>query len=243
MIGGSGLYTLEGTPGYRPTGSRTAETGWGTASGPVRLGAVGGTPVAFLARHGERHSVAPHRVNFRANIEALRLAGVSRILAVGTVGGIDPDCVPGVLVVPDQLIDYTSGRERTFSGPEDPPVHLDFTEPYSPGWRKRVTAALGEQAGSDVPLVTGGIYGVTDGPRFETAAEVQRLKRDGCTIVGMTSMPEAVLAREAGLEYAAVCPVGNVAAGLDPARLDLDEVITVARRALPAVIAALPGLA
>lgn len=243
VIGGSGLYSLQGVDGYREVESRPVETRWGRPSAPVVLGEVGGAGVAFLARHGEGHTVAPHQIDYRANVESLRLAGVDRILAVGSVGGIGPRCVPGALVVPDQLIDYTHGRESTFSGPSDPVTHVDFTEPYSPRWRARAVEALTGLAGDGVPLVVGGVYGATQGPRFETAAEIARLERDGCTVVGMTGMPEAILAREAGLDYAAVCPVGNLAAGINPERLDQHEVTAAARTALPLVRALIPVLA
>ncbi len=243
VIGGSGLYSLAGVEGFRPGESRPVETRWGRPSSPVGLGEVEGAPVAFLPRHGADHTIAPHRINYRANIEALRLAGVDRILAVGSVGGIGPGCVPGALVVPDQLIDYTHGRETTFAGPSDPVAHVDFTTPYSPAWRDRVIAALEPLAEIGVPQVLGGVYAATQGPRFETAAEVARLARDGCTIVGMTGMPEAVLAREAGLDYAAVCPVGNLAAGINPGRLEQRAVTAVARAALPLVTALIPAIA
>ncbi|MDQ2623288.1 MAG: S-methyl-5'-thioinosine phosphorylase [Actinomycetota bacterium] len=243
MIGGSGLYSLAEVPGYNPKESRLVETRWGPPSAPVSLGSIGGRPVAFLPRHGTGHSVAPHRINYRANVEALRLVGVDRVLAVGAVGGIGAACVPGAVVVPDQLIDYTHGREATFSGPSDAVDHVDFTDPYSPEWRDRVIAALRGAGGREGSLVIGGTYGATQGPRFETAAEVSRLARDGCTVVGMTGMPEAILAREAGLEYAVACPVGNLAAGINPVELDQDEVTAVARAALPLIAASIPALA
>lgn len=244
VIGGSGLYSLRGVPGHRAVESRPVETRWGRPSSPVAIGEVGGAPVAFLARHGEDHSIPPHRIEYRANVEALRLAGAERILAVGAVGGIGPRCLPGALVVPDQLIDYTWGREQTFAGPGDPVAHVDLTEPYSPAWREAVVAAAERLApAAEVPLVVGGVYGATQGPRFETAAEVARLERDGCTVVGMTGMPEAALAREAGLEYAAVCPVGNLAAGINPGPLDQGDVTDAARTALPLVAELVAALA
>lgn len=242
VIGGSGLYSLAGSEGFTAEEDRPVETRWGQPSASVSLGEIRGRRLAFLPRHGEDHSVAPHRINYRANIEALRLVGVKRILAVGSVGGIGPGCLPGTVVVPDQLIDYTHGREATFAGPGDPVNHIDFTEPYSPEWRRRVVGALEAAAGDGGSVVVGGTYGATQGPRFESAAEVARLARDGCTIVGMTGMPEAVLAREAGLEYVAVCPVGNLAAGISPGELDQNEVTAVARAALPLITAAVPAL-
>lgn len=244
VIGGSGLYSLRDLPGWQATGVGEAETAWGSPSEPVTLGEVAGMPVAFLPRHAGNHSIPPHLINYRANIEALRLAGAERILAVCSVGGIEVRCVPGALVVPDQLIDYTSGRDHTFSGPGARPRHIDFTEPYSPAWRGEVLREAERLApDAEVPLVDGGVYGATQGPRFETAAEIVRLERDGCAVVGMTGMPEASLAREAGLEYAAVCPVGNLAAGISRERLDLDEITAVSRSALPLVGSLIAALA
>lgn len=237
MIGGSGLYSLDDVADAPAAERRDPETPWGKPSSQVTIREIGGAPVAFIARHGEGHSIPPHRVNYRANIATLKQAGADRILAVGSVGGIGAGCEPGALVVPDQLIDYTGGREQTFAGPGDPVLHVDFTDPYSPGWRSDVLEAARREAPvAGVPLVEGGVYGATDGPRFETAAEIARLRQDGCTVVGMTGMPEAVLAREAGLEYAAVCPVGNLAAGIAPGQLDQDQVFATSRSAMPLVI-------
>ncbi|MCB0870259.1 MAG: S-methyl-5'-thioinosine phosphorylase [Solirubrobacterales bacterium] len=216
VIGGSGLYGLSDSGE-----EKVVTTPWGPSSGPTVSYGVGGG-IAFIARHGKDHSIAPHRVNYRANIHALREAGCDRILAVSSVGGIAPSCQPGKLVVPDQLIDYTWGREMTFQGEGDPVRHFDFTDPYSPAWRGTVTSALNEL---EVEFVDGGTYAAVQGPRFETAAEIRRLAADGCHVVGMTGMPEAILAREAGLDYAAVCPVGNLAAGISPDELSMDEVI------------------
>ncbi|MCB0868739.1 MAG: S-methyl-5'-thioinosine phosphorylase [Solirubrobacterales bacterium] len=219
VIGGSGLYGLE--PDEGSVGSGPLKTPWGLTSGPMVVSGEG-EGIAFIARHGPDHSIAPHRINYRANIHALAGAGVQRILAVSSVGGIGQDCVPGSLVVPDQLIDYTFGREMTFQSEGDPVVHFDFTDPYSPGWRGTVTNALSDL---DIEYLDGGTYAAVQGPRFETAAEVGRLAADGCSIVGMTGMPEAILAREAGLDYAAICPVGNLAAGISPEELKMGNVI------------------
>lgn len=219
VIGGSGLYGLEAEKGPAPAGPET--TPWGPTSGPVTVSDSG--RVAFVARHGVDHSIAPHRINYRANVHALKETGCDRVLAVSSVGGIAPECAPGTLVVPDQLIDYTWGREATFQGEGDPVVHADFTDPFSPGFRAKVTEAMSRLG---MEFVDGGIYAVTQGPRFETAAEIGRLARDGCSIVGMTAMPEAILAREAGLQYAAICPVGNLAAGIAAEELRIEEVIS-----------------
>jgi len=208
IIGGSGLYRLDelGEPARL-----TIETPWGAPSDTLTRGFWGAREVLFIARHARDHRVPPHRINYRANIWALREAGASQIIAVAAVGGIAPECSPGMLVVPDQLIDYTSGREATFfDGTENSVVHVDFTEPYD----ARLRAALASGARRlGLPLIEGGVYGCTNGPRLETAAEIGRMGRDGCTLVGMTGMPEAILAREIALNYAVLAVVANHAAG------------------------------
>lgn len=236
VIGGSGLYALEKSPGSAEAGPE--ETPWGPTSGPVVVSGAG--DVAFLARHGVDHSIAPHRINYRANIHALRAAGCDRVLAVSSVGGIGPACVPGTLVVPDQLIDYTWGREMTFQREGDPVVHFDFTDPYSLGFRGQVTDALGTLR---IEFIDGGVYAAMQGPRFETAAEIRRLAGDGATIVGMTGMPEAILAREAGMDYAAICPVGNLAAGISPDELKMGDVIAAVGPGMERVTAVIAELA
>ncbi|GAB6197348.1 S-methyl-5'-thioinosine phosphorylase [Lysobacter xanthus] len=206
--------------------SHEPETRFGRASGPVRVGRLGAHRVAFLARHGEGHSVPPHKVNYRANLAALQALGARRVLAMNTVGGITERFGPRVLACPDQLIDYTWGRISTICEgdvPEDAAevLHVDFGEPYTESLRSHVRAAA---ASAGVPLVDGGCYGATQGPRLETRAEIARMRRDGCDLVGMTGMPEAGLARELGLEYACLAIVANWAAGAGP---QVDEVITL----------------
>lgn len=250
VIGGSGLYGLAATDAKEaPEGparraetsgaSSLVETPWGPTSSPVTFADTGGG-VAFIARHGVNHSIAPHRVNYRANIHALLEAGCDRILAVCSVGGIGPGCVPGALILPDQLIDYTRGREMTFQREGDPVVHFDFTDPYSPAWRAIVADGL-EELGID--FLDGGTYAAVQGPRFETAAEIRRLAADGCTVVGMTGMPEAILAREAGLDYAAICPVGNLAAGISREELKMGDVIAAVGPGMERVTALISALA
>jgi len=208
IIGGTGLMTLEG---LRLERRQTVGTPWGEPSAPLLHGRFAGRPVVFLPRHGSAHTIAPHEVNYRANIWALREAGVSRVIAVNAVGGIGARFAPGTLAIPDQLIDYSWGRAHTFSGGRGEPLqHIDFTEPYSAGLRVMLLAAA-VRAGIDAH--DGGVYGVTQGPRLETAAEIDRMARDGCDLVGMTGMPEAGLAREIGLEYACCAVVVNRAAG------------------------------
>lgn len=237
VIGGSGLYGLEAETG--PAEAGPVETPWGPTSGPIVFSEVGGG-VAFVARHGVDHSIAPHLVNYRANIQALSQAGCDRVLAVCSVGGIGADCVPGALVVPDQLIDYTWGREMTFQRSGDPVVHFDFTDPYTPAWRGQVIDRL---SGLGIDFIDGGTYAAVQGPRFETAAEVRRLAGDGCHIVGMTGMPEAILAREAGLAYAAICPVGNLAAGISPDELKMGDVIAAVGPGMERVTSLISALA
>jgi 5'-methylthioadenosine phosphorylase len=167
--------------------------------------------MVFLARHGYGHTIAPHEVNYRANLWALKQENVTGVVSVASVGGIRRDVAPGALLVPDQIIDYTSGRRATvFEGAGAPVTHVDFTEPYTQPLRERILAAAracGER------VLDGGTYAATQGPRLESAAEINRLERDGADVVGMTGMPEAALARELGLEYAAIVVSANYAAG------------------------------
>lgn len=208
VIGGTGLTQLRCLQVSR---REIARTPYGEASQPLIFGSLGGVEVVFLARHGAGHTIPPHAVNYRANIWALHAVGVKNLLAIATVGGIAEELNAGDIVLPNQLIDYTHGRKNTYhDGIELPVKHIDFTEPYSNVLRKTFMQAannLGQ------PLCDGGVYACVQGPRLETSAEINRLERDGATIVGMTGMPEAVLARELGLHYAALCPVVNHAAG------------------------------
>ncbi len=217
IIGGTGLDALAG---LALTDSRRISTPFGEPASPLALGTFAGRPVCFLPRHGSSHALAPHRINYRANIWALRCAGVRSVIACAAVGGIAPALGPGTIVVPDNLIDYTWGRESTFHEPPDV-AHVDFTNPYSARLRDALLAG-GADAG--IPIVAGGVYGATQGPRLETAAEIDRMDRDGCTIVGMTGMPEAVLAREAGLQYATCALVVNAAAGRAEGEITMEDI-------------------
>lgn len=234
IIGGTGLYklaALENVESHQPV------THYGAPSGPVRIGTLAGRRVAFLARHGEGHSVPPHKINYRANLAALNALGAGRVLALNTVGGIGEGFGPRVLACPDQLIDYTWGRISTLCEEEGTEVlHVDFGDPYTPTLRADVLRAA---VAAGVAVVDGGCYGATQGPRLETKAEIARMRRDGCDLVGMTGMPEAGLAREFGLEYACLAIVANWAAGAGP---DPDEQITLAE-VLANVDAASAGLA
>jgi 5'-deoxy-5'-methylthioadenosine phosphorylase len=208
IIGGSGLSQLGN---LQIEQRKVARTPYGEPSGPLTFGRIEGHDVVFLARHGYGHTVAPHEVNYRANLWALKQEGVAGVISVASVGGIRKDLGPGTLMAPDQIIDYTWGRGSTFfEGAEAPVRHIDFTEPYSSALRRQILDAA-RSAGER--MVNGGVYAATQGPRLETAAEINRMERDGADVVGMTGMPEAVLARELGLEYAAIAVVANYAAG------------------------------
>ena len=219
IIGGTGLERLEGLHERR---EESVVTPYGPPSAPLIHGRLGQRPAVFLARHGQGHTVAPHEINYRANLWALHAAGVDTIVAVAAVGCIVDPPAPGGLCIPDQLIDYTWGRAATFfEGAGTPVEHVDMTRPYTPALREGLLEA-GRACGVDA--VDGGCYGATQGPRLETAAEIRRLQRDGCTLVGMTGMPEAALARELGLDYACCAVVANRAAGLDGEAIATDQI-------------------
>jgi 5'-deoxy-5'-methylthioadenosine phosphorylase len=208
IIGGSSLNRMAQLEVTRRV---VMATPYGEPSAALSIGRLCGVEVVFLPRHGDGHTIAPHRINYRANIHALRAQGVSAVVAVATVGGIRGELAPGALVVPDQIIDYTHGRENTFfDGVGQALQHIDFTRPFRGVMRDRLL-----QAGlaSGETLHDGGVYGATQGPRLETAAEIDRMDRDGADVVGMTGMPEASLAREMELDYAMLCVVVNSAAG------------------------------
>ncbi|MAT93945.1 MAG: 5'-methylthioadenosine phosphorylase [Halioglobus sp.] len=217
IIGGTGVDQWEGLDVVR---EHPLDTPYGAPSRPVQEGRLGATTVFFLQRHGSPDAIPPHLINYRANLWALRSLGAERVVAVNTVGGISAEMRPGRLLIPDQLIDYTWGREHTVDdGGNGALQHIDFTEPYDRELRLALVDAA--QRGR-IPHEPSGVHGVTQGPRLETAAEVQRMARDGCDVVGMTGMPEASLARELGLAYACVCMVVNPAAGLGDLPLTLD---------------------
>jgi len=208
VIGGTGLTRLSNLETVR---RQLVRTPYGEPSGPLTFGKMGGREVAFLARHGYGHTIPPHLVNYRANLWALHSQGVEDVVSIASVGGIRSDLGPGVIAVPDQVLDYTWGRRCTFYEGEDKAVvHVDFTRPYCDTLRGRIVEAA--LAAGEV-IVEGGVYAATQGPRLETAAEINRLERDGADMVGMTGMPEAGLARELGLCYAAIAVVANHAAG------------------------------
>ncbi len=208
IIGGSGLTTLSNLD---VSHREVVRTPYGEASGALVFGQICGKPAVFLPRHGYGHTIPPHKVNYRANIWALHHHNVTGIISVASVGGIRGDLQPGDIVLPNQIIDYTWGRSSTFFDGNGTPVHhVDFTEPYDAELSRRILAA-GKDLGGEVKVDA--VYAATQGPRLETAAEVNRLERDGADVVGMTGMPEAVLARELGIPYAAINVIANHAAG------------------------------
>jgi 5'-methylthioinosine phosphorylase len=238
VIGGTGLYKLAALAEVETLEGMTP---YGAPSGPVRVGRIAGRRVAFMARHGEGHSLPPHQVNYRANLWRLKQVGASRVLAINAVGGITERFGPRVLALPDQLIDYTWGRISTFcEEPGSEVQHVDFGDPYTRSLRDAVLAAASH---SGVALVSDGCYGATQGPRLETRAEIARMRRDGCDLVGMTGMPEAGLARELGLDYACLALVANWAAGCgDDAEITMAEVLAnveAASAGLPTLLEAL----
>ena len=216
IIGGTGLATL---PDLEGTSTRRVATEYGAAD--VVEGQLFGQRIVFMPRHGLPPKLPPHRVNYRANVQALKSLDCQDVIAVTAVGGIDPALQLGSIVVPHQIIDYTWGREHTFHS--DHIRHIDFTFPYDQSLRDLILATL---AAAGVDRADNGVYGCTQGPRLETAAEIERLARDGCSIVGMTGMPEAALAREAGLRYAGVSVVVNKAPGIDGEAIDMASIGT-----------------
>jgi 5'-methylthioadenosine phosphorylase len=216
---------------------------YGEPSGALTFGRINAREVVFLARHGYGHTIPPHMVNYRANIWALHAANVTHVVSVASVGGIRSDLVPGVIAVPHQIIDYTWGRKSTFyEGDERGVVHIDFTHPYCEKLRLHCieAARLAQQS-----IVEGGVYAASQGPRLETAAEIDRLERDGADMVGMTGMPEAALAREQGLCYAAVAVVANYAAGRAGSRegIRMEEINATLQTALTKVRSIIEKLA
>jgi 5'-methylthioinosine phosphorylase len=226
IIGGSGLAKLSA---LQDTRRRVMRSPYGEPSGALTFGRLAGREVVFLARHGYGHTIAPHEINYRANIWVLKELAVQGVFSVATVGGVRADLGPGTLVVPDQVIDYTHSRRNTFfEGAEARVTHIDFTLPYT----ARLRAVLLEAAGAvGEPIADRATYACTQGPRLETAAEIERIARDGGDLVGMTGMPEAALAREAGLDYAALGVVVNHAAGRGESRqqIKLEDLESVMR--------------
>jgi 5'-methylthioadenosine phosphorylase/5'-methylthioinosine phosphorylase len=219
IIGGTGLARL---PDFAISRRVLVSTPYGNPSADLVFGRLHHQEVVFLARHGDPHAIPPHKVNYRANLSALKQMGAGSVLAVAAVGGIRADMAPGAIAVPDQIVDYSYGRAHTFFEENlDHVTHIDFTRPYSPWLREKLLDAA---RAAGVGAIDGGVYGCTQGPRLETAAEIARMERDGCDLVGMTGMPEAALAREAGLDYACCAVVANWAAGKSPGEITMAEI-------------------
>lgn len=241
LIGGTGI---DRWPGFQTDRAVEAETPFGPPSSPLLHGRVHDTQVIFLARHGPAHALPPHRINYRANLWALRDAGVRSIVAVAAVGGIASWLPPAKVAVPADLVDYTYGRPHTYSdGQHEPLHHVEFTAPYSERVRKQLVHAARSEG---IDVAEGGVLAVTQGPRLETAAEIRRLQRDGCDMVGMTGMPEAALACELGVDYACLAVCVNWAAGLGNAggihaeignslETGMSHVLRILSRAVPAL--------
>ncbi len=219
IIGGSGLEDFQG---FERSKKQRMMTAWGEPSDVIQTGLLNGVDVLFLPRHGPAHHLPPHGINYRANVSALAELGAEAIIGTAAVGGIAAKATTGMIVVPHQLIDYTYGREHTyFDGSQPSPQHVDFTDPYAPALREMLIRSAGA---SDIAVLSDGVYGATQGPRLETAAEIDRMERDGCSIVGMTGMPEAALARECGIDYANLSLVVNRAAGREPGPITMDDI-------------------
>jgi len=219
IIGGTGLSSLEGLDIAE---QKVIDTPFGQPSSVLSMGKLQGKSVVFLPRHGEKHTLPPHKVNYRANIWALHSMGVKKIIAIAAVGGIRNDMPPGSLAVPDQIIDYTYGREQSFFSDDfTADKHIDFTYPYDATVRESIL-----QAGKNkqIEMIDGGCYGATQGPRLETAAEIKRMTQDGCAMVGMTGMPEAYLARELDIPYATCALMVNWAAGLTAGTITMEQI-------------------
>jgi len=228
LVGGTGLTELQQSDELL-----TFETPYGAPSAPIRVVSTTPLRLLFLPRHGNPHRFPPHRVNYRANLWALREAGANHVLAVYAVGGLHEPYVPAALVAPDQLIDYSWGREHTYSESEDVPlVHADFTWPYEGTLRQALLAAA---AAASITVVNGGCIGVFQGPRLESAAEIERARRDGCDMAGMTALPEAGLARELGLDYAGLAVVSNWAAGVSQGPLSEEDIAETLREPMARV--------
>ncbi|MEJ2115333.1 MAG: S-methyl-5'-thioinosine phosphorylase [Gammaproteobacteria bacterium] len=219
IIGGTGLTAINE---LSIISSELVETPYGVPSAPLVKGKLAEKEIIFLARHGTGHTIPPHKINYRANIWALKSKGVTDVIGVAAVGGIHEEIPPEKIVIPDQIIDYTHGRKHTFFEKNLSFVtHIDFTHPYSEGLRKRL---LFSAKTLNIDVYEGGTYGATQGPRLETAAEIRRMEKDGCNIVGMTGMPEASLAKELGINYACCALSANWAAGKSEKEITMDNI-------------------
>lgn len=215
IISGTGLAQLDN---LNVTGNEWLETPWGDTSSALCFGKIDDAELVFLSRHGDPHQIPPHLINYRANLSALKQVGVTQVIAVNSVGGIHAQLGPAKIAIPDQIIDYTYGREQTIFDGDSSLEHIDFTHPYNESLRQALISAAQQ---SDIDSLNHGVYGVTQGPRLETAAEIKKYQKEGCDMIGMTGMPEAALAREFGLDYVCLALSVNWCAGLS------DSVITM----------------
>lgn len=206
------------------------ETEYGSTSSPIISGKIESRDIVLLFRHGTEHTIPPHKINYRANISAFKSFGIKKILALAAVGGITPEMSPGTIVLPDQIIDYTWGREHTFY--DENVGHIDFTHPYDSHLRQKMCEA---SLITKIPIVQKGVYGAVQGPRLETAQEIRRMARDGCDLVGMTGMPEASLAREAELEYVCIAVVANWAAGVEDGIISMPHIRNTLSKSMQSV--------
>lgn len=219
IIGGTGLAQLNGLV---ITKRETLTTPYGLPSADFITGEYNQKEVIFLARHGNPHTIAPHKINYRANIWGLKHLGVENIIAVAAVGGITPEMAPAHIAIPDQIIDYSHSRLHTFFEDENYPVtHIDFTYPYNRALRAALIIAA---KNAEINISPIGTYGCTQGPRLETAAEIKRMEKDGCDLVGMTGIPEASLSKELEMNYAAISVIANWAAGKTAGEITMAEI-------------------
>ncbi len=218
IIGGSGLSKLQD---LKVINEKFFITPYGNPTSPCIIGELYEQKVIFLTRHGTPHSIAPHKINYRANLWALKEAGAEQIIAVAAVGGITPEMYPARIAIPKQIIDYSYGREHSYFAEDAEPVqHIDFTQPYDEPLRQQLISSA-----QNIPIQTEGTYGCTQGPRLETHAEILRMERDGCDLVGMTGMPEAALARELQIPYVCLAVIANWAAGKSAGEITMPEII------------------
>ncbi len=219
IIGGTGLTQLSDLVVIK---REKIDTPYGAPSADFVTGELNGKAVVFLARHGNPHTIAPHKINYRANIWGLKQLGVEKIIAVAAVGGITNHMAPAHIAIPDQIIDYSYDRKHTFFDDEKHPLtHIDFSYPYNQALRVGLITAAAEVNINVSPI---GTYGCTQGPRLETAAEIKRMEQDGCDLVGMTGMPEAALAKELGINYAALSVIANWGAGKSEGEISMAEI-------------------
>ncbi len=218
LIGGTGLYQLTD---YKIVKEHEIKSQYGATSTKIYEVSLNNSFIYFLSRHGEQHQIAPHLINYRANIDALKQCGVTDIVSINAVGGINSKCSPASIALPNQIIDYTHSREHTFFDANKKVSYCDFSQPYSPTLQLYIKNILNKL---NISYFDGGVYGCTQGPRLETVAEIKRMRNDGCDLVGMTAMPEAILAKEAGINYMSCCIVVNWAAGINGESIDMEAI-------------------